>query len=303
MSDGLTVVKPLTVTPAMLVSSSVPETDYPEWAAGTTYANGARVILAAQHRVYQSMADGNVGNNPAATVSIKWVEVGATNRWKPFDRSVSTKVQQSGSISYRIRPGATVTSVSLLNLTGSTSVRVRIVTPDDVTRYDQTVSTSRVPLEAGWWAWYFGVRHTPTQVLLQDLPSYPNGDILIDLAGDADLGVGVIALGQLRRFAMGVQMGVRVGIQDYSRKERNDFGDVVVVERAFAKRANFSMLLTSSEVDALHLFLADVRATPCIWIISKSYESAVVYGFYKNFDIVISYTNYSDCDIELEGLT
>lgn len=303
MTDALTVVRPLEVTPSMLVSSSVPETDYPAWDAGTTYANGERVIVAAKHRVYQSTADANTGNDPTAPVSIKWVEVGMTNRWKPFDKSVSTQAQQADSIGYRLKPGSAITSVNMLNLTGATSVRVRVVTPDDVTRYDKTVNTRRTPVEVGWWAWFFGDRRTPTQVLLQDLPSYPNGDILIDIEGTADLGVGVILLGQLRRFSLGVKIGARVGIQDYSSKGRNDFGDVIVVERAFAKRANFSMLLTAGEVDALHLFLSGVRATPCLWIATQRYESTTVYGFYKNFDIVISYFSYSDCDLELEGLT
>ena len=44
----LTVVKPIAVTPSMLVSTDVPEADYAEWAAGTTYAIGDRVIVAAQ---------------------------------------------------------------------------------------------------------------------------------------------------------------------------------------------------------------------------------------------------------------
>jgi len=98
-------------------------------------------------------------------------------------------------------------------------------------------------------------------------------------------------------------MGARVGIQDYSRKERTDFGDVVLVERAFAKRASFQLLLRAAEVDSFNDFLASVRATPCLWIGSQRYESTTVYGFYKSFDIVIAYFDYSDCELELEGLT
>ena len=169
--------------------------------------------------------------------------------------------------------------------------------------YDKTVSLALTPLAPGWWAWFFGERRAPTQTLLQDLPSYPGADILIGITGTAELAVGVILLGQARRFSMGVKLGARVGIQDYSRKERNDFGDVMVVERAFAKRAGFSLLLAAGEVDALYQFLSEVRATPCLWIGSKRYEATTLYGFYKNFDIVISYFDYSDCELELEGLT
>lgn len=296
----LTVVRPLVITPAMLVSSDVPETDHAEWAAGTTYADKERVIKG--HKVWQGVGAGNVGNDPE-TSPAKWQEVGATNRWKPFDRSVSSQVKQANGISYRLKPGQAITSLGVLNITGGTSLRLRIIDPVYGTVYDKTISLARVPLSASWWAWFFGERRAPTQVLLTDLPSFPGADVLIDIAGTADLAVGVILMGQARRFSMGVRVGARVGIQDYSRKERNDFGDVVVVERAFAKRASFTMLLRAAEVDAFHEFLGSVRATPCLWIGSSRYESTTVYGFYKSFDIVISYFDYSDSELELEGLT
>ena len=300
--NRLTVVKPIAVTPSMLISTDVPETDYAEWDAGTTYAIDDRVIVAAQHKIYQSAVAANVGKDPA-TDRAAWLEVGATNRWKPYDKSVSSQVVQADAISYRIKPGQEVTSVGVLNITGGTSLRVRVIDPTFGTVYDKTVSLSRTPLAPGWWMWFFGERRAPTQALLQDLPSYPGADILIDITGTAELAVGVILLGQARQFSMGVKLGARVGIQDYSRKERNDFGDVMFVERAFAKRASFSLLLAAGEVDALYQFLSEVRATPCLWIGSRCYESTTVYGFYKNFDIVISYYDYSDCELELEGLT
>ena len=298
----LTVVKPIAVTPSMLVSTDVPEADYAEWAAGTTYAIGDRVIVAAQHKIYQSAVAANVGKNPA-TDSAAWLEAGATNRWKPYDKSVSSQVVQADAISYRIKPGQAVTSVGVLNITGGTSLRVRVIDPTFGTVYDKTVSLSRTPLAPGWWMWFFGERRAPTQALLQDLPSYPGADILIDITGTAELAVGVILIGQVRQFALGVKMGARIGIQDYSRKERSEFGDVMLVERAFAKRASFSLLLTADEVDSFHQFLSEVRATPCLWIGSRRYESTTLYGFYKSFDIVIPYFSYSDCDLELEGLT
>lgn len=300
--NRLTVVKPIAITPSMLVSTDVPETDYAEWASGTTYATGARVIVAAQHKVYQSAIDGNVGKSPV-TDRAAWLEVGATNRWKPYDKSVSSQVVQANSISYRLKPGKAVTSVGVLNITGGTSLRVRMIDPAAGTVYDKTINLARTPIAPGWWMWFFGERRAPTQALLQDLPSYPSADILIDITGSSVLAVGVILLGQARQFSMGIRMGARVGIQDYTRKERNDFGDVMVVERAFAKRAGFSMVLTAEEVDSFHQFLSEVRATPCLWIGSKRYEATTVYGFYKSFDIVIAYFNYSDCELELEGLT
>lgn len=299
---GISIIKPMEVTPAMLVSSNVPETDHAEWAVGTTYGKGDRVILAAQHKVYQSAIDGNVGKDPAVDKTA-WLEVGFTNRWKPFDKSITSQVVQASSIQYRIKPGVPVTSVSLLNITSAVSLHIQVIDPVYGIVRDKTVNLSRLPLRSGWWAWFFGERRAPTQVILSDLPTYPNADILIEITGGAGLAVGVILLGQVRTFGLGPRVGMRLGIQDYSRKDRNEFGDVILVERAFAKRISFSTALRSHQLDELFKFLSEIRATPCLWVVSYKYETAVAYAFYRSFDIVLPYSDYFDCEIELEGLT
>lgn len=299
----LVVVKPLQVVPAMLVSTDVPETDYPEWTSGDTYDNKERVIVASVHKVFESTADGNVNKNPLTDTTGAWLEVSATNRWKAFDKSVSTQTAQADAMSYRIKPGQAITTLAALNIKGATSMRVRVVDPTFGTVYDKTVSLGPVPVSSGWWAWYFGERRMPTQAILRDLPSFPGADVLIDFVGTDELAVGVILMGQARTFGRYVNKGARVGIQDYSRKERTDFGDVIVVERAFAKRANVTLLLDANQVDDINQFMAEIRATPCLWLATDRFEATVLYAFYKFYDISISYYDYSNFELELEGLT
>ncbi|MGC3984840.1 MAG: carbohydrate-binding protein [Pseudorhodoferax sp.] len=301
-TQNLRVVRPHAITPPMLISTNVLENDYAEWSAATSYGVGDRVMVTSQHKIYQSLSASNQNKPPALSVA-DWVEVGPTNRWKAFDTSNSTQTKRAGLISYRIRPGAAVHAVAALNLTEATSIRVRVNDPLLGTIYDVTTPLAGQLITSSWWDWFFGPRTQPKQAVLTNLPSAPSADILVDIEGNDGLAVGVIALGQLRTFSLGVQRGARIGIQDYSRKERNEFGDAIFVERAFARRASFSMLLQASEVDAFNDFLADVRAVPCLWIGSNKYEATTVYGFYKSFDIVLSYSDFSDCELELEGLT
>lgn len=302
IAQALRVVRPLALTPGMLISSGVPEGDYPEWWAGGQYALGDRVMVLAEHAVYQSLVAGNVGRPPASSPG-DWVRVGPTNRWRAFDESNSTRTAYPGLISYRIRPGRVVQSLAALNLVGATSIRVRVIDPVLGTIYDKTRGLSGALLYSTWWDWFFGPRSDPKQAILTDLPSAPAADILIDLAGNDELAVGVLALGDMRTFAMGVQAGARVGITDFSRKERNDFGDTILVERPFARRANFSLVLRASEVDAFVDFMADMRARPCLWIGSARYEAMTVYGIYKSFEVLIAYFDTSTCELEIEGLT
>lgn len=302
--NALQIVQPMALTDAMLIATNVTEADYAAYAAGTTYGDGDRVIVVATHKVYESLQPSNVGHDPTLAASATWwIEVSPTNRWKAFDGSNSSQTARSTSITYQIRPGVAITSVAMLNLTGATSVRIRLVDGVYGTVYDKTTDLSALPSSPSWWAWTFGARVAPSLSVATDLPSIPTADLYIDLAGGTDLAVGVILFGQMRAIGLGVQHGARLGIQDYSRKETNDYGDTVLVQRAFAKRANFDIPVEKLEVDRTATYLASLRATPCLWIGSAQYESTVIYGFFKDFEVTIAYATMSDCSLQIEGLT
>lgn len=303
-SQPLIVVRPVTVTDAMLVTTDVPENDYPVYAAGTTYTLAARVIVTAAgvHKVYESVQASNLGNTPQ-TSPAWWKEVVATNRWKLFDTSNSTQTAKSTSFSYTLRPGQALSNVAAVNVVGCTSIRVRLVDPTYGTVFDTTVSMEAVPTGASWWHWFFGTRRAPSQMVLNDLPSFPNADLIVDFTGGTDLAVGSLIFGAGAAVGLGVRYGAKVGITDYSRKEKNEYGDTVLVQRNFAKRATFEMSLLPEEVDRVQDLLAEVRAVPCLWIGTGIYSSTVVFGFYKDFDILIEYATESTCSLELEGLT
>lgn len=299
---SLSVIKPIVVTPEMLVDTNVPEEDYPEWGPGDSFDTGGRVIVEAEHNVYQSLVDGNIGNVPVNSPT-KWQLVGSTNRWKPFDQKITSQVEQPSLITYQLKPGQTITSLAILNLRAATKLTVRMVDPDYGEVKLKVVNLSRIPVSSGWWAWFFGERRAPTQAIINGLPTYPNADLFIDIEGGDTLAVGVILIGRLRTFSMGVKRGVRLGINDFSRKERNPFGDTFLLERPFSRRINFSMMLKKRGVDSLDRFLTDVRAVLCLWVVSSRFESSIAYGFYKSFEILLNYYDYADCDIDIEGIT
>jgi hypothetical protein len=305
---ALKIVNPIAITDAMLIDSgsppetNVPENDYAVWDSGTTYALGDRVILVSTHKIYESLQGANLNKNPV-TQTTWWVEVGPTNRWAVFDNSISTQTEQSTNITYTLEPNTPINTIAVLNVTNATELQIEMTSPTAGIVYDETISFAPLPVTPDWWAWFYGQRIQNKQHIALDIPIYTDAEIRITLLGGANLAVGAILLGQQQNFGLGISYGARVGIQDYSRKETNEFGDTILVQRAFAKRANFSLLLGKSEVDSFQNFLADIRATPVLWIGSTEYDSTTLFGFYKNFDILISYPEQSDCELEIEGLT
>lgn len=70
------VIPPLAITPSILTSSGATEPMAPAtWGAGTTYGNGALVLVTADHMIYQSLHAANTGNTPNVS-PLDWDPVG-----------------------------------------------------------------------------------------------------------------------------------------------------------------------------------------------------------------------------------
>lgn len=299
----LRVIKSLTMTDGMLTATSVPENDHPAWSNGATYALGDRVILTSTHRVYESLQAANTGNDPTSS-PLWWVEVGPTNRWRCFDLSNTTQTVVDEADYYEITPGQAINALALINISGILTVRVRLTDPSLGLVYDKTAADlSFVPTESSWYAWFFEPRTEQSQFVVDDIPSYPNATLRIDVTSSGAAYIGAFIFGSARSIGLGVQQGVRLGIQDYSRKERNEWGDVVLAQRAFASRVSFQVLVDNKQLDNTYRLLTELRATPCLWLGSDQFNSLAVFGFYNNFEINIAYATYSDCTIDVEGLT
>jgi hypothetical protein len=297
----LAVIKPVRVTDDMLLDTNVPEDDHGAWDAGATYALGDRVLLTSTHKVYESLSGENVGNNPVSSLT-DWIEVGPTNRWRLFDTSNSTVTSAADSMFYELQTGAVVNAVALLNV-NAYSVRVRMTDPVDGVVYDKTTSLLGSIPSPDWYDFFFAlVSPVDTHVAL-DMPSYADATLRVDLFGDGLVSCGILMFGYQLRMGEGVEHGARVGIQDYSRKERNEFGDTVLVQRAFARRAELSMMVRNGAVDGVMTQLSRLRATPVLWVGYERLSALTVFGFFKDFEIDIAYPTHSECTLSIEGLT
>jgi len=301
MTNPLKVIKSIAVTDATLTATSVAESTYGAYSASTTYTLDDRVHLS--HKVYQSLQSGNTGKDPL-TETLWWVEVEATNRWKLFDLSSTTRTQIDASDYYEITPGQAINALALVNISGILTIRIRLTDPTFGVVHDTgALDIMPAPSESSWYTWFFELRTEQTQIVFNDIPSYPSATLRIDFTSSGAAYIGALVFGSQRTIGRGVNYGARLGIQDYSRKERNDWGDTVLVQRAYSKTINIDTVIDNSELDNTYTLLADLRSTPCLWVATDIYGSLSVFGFYTNFEIIISYFSQSDCSIELESLT
>lgn len=294
-------IRPMAITDAVMVGSSVPENDHPPWMAGVSYPLGDKVMLTSTHKRYESLTAGNVNRNPAADPAA-WLELGATNRWRLFDASVGSQTTGAGSIEVTLQAVGRVDAIAALNVNAQ-SVRVVMTDAIDGVVYDRTFGMVSASGITNMHAWYFEPIVRKRDLVVLNLPPYANATLSLTFAeAGGSAACGVLVLGQAKDIG-GTRWGASVGITDYSKKERNPFGDYIVVERAFAKRGRFNLQLASSQVDDVQNLLAQYRATPIVYVGAEQYGATVMYGFYKDFDIVIPSAVFSECSIEIEGLT
>lgn len=295
------IIRPTTITDSVLLTSSIPETDFPQWSSETTYNDGDRVIILSTHKIYEALKT-TINENPT-TSPLSWLDLGYTNRWRMFDEKVGTASSATSNITVTLNPGI-ATGIAILGLSGVLSVYVKMTTTEGIV-YEKTINLYDPSNIADWWSYFFEDIRIKSFALVLDLPTYRASTLEVSLNGETGqpVSVGSLVVGRVLQYANSVDYGASVGIQDYSRKERDEFGNVTVVERAFNKRARWNFLIRNSEIDVFQENLAALRARPAVYIGNDDYNSLVVYGFYRDFDTVISYPTSSECSIEIEGLT
>lgn len=248
-------------------------------------------------------------NNLDPTANTKyWLNIGSTNRWKMFDKTVQSQTVATTTFTTQVRFSDFVDTATFLNVSG-TSIAVVVSTPSDGNIYSRTIdlATDESPIMDLWDYFFVGFK-IKSDVIFDDIPPYANATYTITITSPvgqvAAIGAALFGLSKdISSAKKGVEQGARVGITDYSIKTRDAFGNYVITERAFSKRANWTVYVENTEIDDIQNILASCRAIPVLYIGSKKYASTLIYGFYKSFDVTIAYPEFSVLDIEIDGLT
>ena len=294
------IVPPITVTAAKLTATNVTITET-EWTAGT-YATGVRRYVGT--RLYEVVATPDTTDEPTAGAAADpptWVDVGAINRFKMFDFIIGEKTTRASPIDVTVTPGEIINAVALFGIEGADTVQVIVDDPTDGVVYDQTQELTNAEDIIDWYLYFFEPYAQNESAVFTDLPAYILADIQVILTGSSDVSVGEMVLG--RQASIGsTAIGTNVGIEDFSRKERDEFGNFQIVERRFAKLGSFDVLLLNNQVNPAFRLLAKQRATPTLYIGGDAFAETYILGFFRDFSILRSGPQTSEMSIEIEGL-
>lgn len=269
-------------------------TAYLAWNSGTNYSAGATVTV--NHRLYEAV---QAGTNHPVTDSAYWFDKGPSNRMAMFDESVATQTTRPLEIRAEIAVPGRADSVALFNLDAAS---INITVMDGVTeKFSEDFSLTSTEGITDWFAYYFEPVVRDTDLFVSGLPNVLNPTVVVTAIDGDDVSIGNCVIGLSREIG-DTTYGAEVGIVDYSRVTRDDFGNGTIVRRGFNKRGRFTVWITRANVDMVHRLLSQFRATPIVVVGSEAYASTFIYGLLKDWAISIDYPSHSVMNIELEGL-
>ena len=290
----------LTATDAVLTASNVAADDASEWSSTTSYTAGDQVIvLGTTQRLYealQSSTDSFPPDNPT-----DWNDLGAINRWKMFDGGTNTQTVNADTIEITLEPDGIINALSLFNIEAASA---RVVMTDDTEGvvFDKTYNLVDNSGVDSWYAYFF--EPILLSELLADLtlPAYGSPQIDITLTNNgSNAKCGLTVIGAEAEIGTTI-FGTSVGIRDFSRKEADEFGNFNVVERRFFRLVDYDARIPTNKVQFVQRILNDRRAKPTVYIGEIDNPETIVYGYYRDFDIVLSNPAFSNATIEVEGL-
>jgi hypothetical protein len=294
------VIKPIIFLDTQLISTTAVET-YPTYAAGTTYAINAFVVYL--NKVYQSLQASNTGNTPGTSPTF-WQYISVGNKLAMFDSEVSTQTTATTSLTTVVAPAVIINSLAYLELQGTQlEVEVRDGAGGTIV-YNKTIALDNTII-LDWYMYFFEPYNPKTEVILSDVPPYLNARITTTLTGSSGstVKIGSMIYGTVYKLGT-TQYGVSSGIRDYSVKQTDDFGNTTFLQRAFSRRMEANVFMNNTALAFNQRLLTTLRAVPAVWIGSTedNFSPITVFGYYRDFNIDISYPTFSLCRIEIEGL-
>jgi hypothetical protein len=304
-------VTPSTIDDTTLTSSTVaePSGDDPvEYNAANNFSVGDFVFVGAGfHLIYiciQAHTASGGAQSPTATGSLFWTVQRSTNKFKAFDQFIGDPTTRADSAAWTINISDVVNSVALFGLSAAT-VQVVMLDTDGIERYNETIILDDNTGVVDWFTYWFSPVVRRTNVVLTDLPPYADASVTVTVTdtGNTVL-VGQLIVGLFETLGSTTMDQVDLGIDDFSRKERDVFGRFSIIERNFADTMALTFVTDTSRLGYIKNRLAGRRSLPTVYAVDTQYlqNEYVIYGFFPTMQPLARHAEVSEIRIELEGL-
>ena len=275
---------PLTVTDAMLVSSTVSEPAAGEtaWVSAGTYVVGDLRIRTTTHRVYQCILDHTGRTALPEADPLYWDDSDPTQKWAPFDTETSTEVTGTSSLTYVLSPGF-FDSARLYKLTGASLDLTVKDGPGGAVLETRTISLYEESL--GLYEYLFAPARPKEKIIADGLPIHPTAEVTFTITGPSTVGVGMINVGQARQIVNpstwgGTEYGASVEPMTYSRIKTDDYGKTTIKRGNAATGMRATVVLPIADANFALQSIQQVLDQPVSIVMSQlqNYAGLNVFG-------------------------
>lgn len=292
------IVPPQEITETVLQSTNVAN-DYADWTAGT-YNEGDRRVF--NRSVYEVVATSTTDqpDTGAASDPPTWFRVGWSNKWRMFTEGQDSKSTGTGDIDVTLQWDSVITTIAVLGLMGST-ITVTMTDSVDGVVYDETVSIVDIGVSSHW-EWHFLPYEFDQVAVFSGLPPYPGADVRILIKGATvsdPVAAGRVVAGIERDLGV-TQYGTSIDKYDYSTKERDGFGNLILVPRRVINIVDFDVHVMTAQVDFVSSQLKKLGGTPALYIGDDGFYVTVVYGIQIDVSQGITTPSISDLTLRVE---
>lgn len=303
----------IAITDAMVKSGTTiaePATGEALWASGASYTVGQEVIRTATHRRYKCAADHTSAASPVPENDpMRWVDVGPTARWAPFDQYVNTQAKATGSISYVLTPGY-FNALALYGLVGAQYHVTVKDAPGGAVIFNRQGFLSEDPL--GWYEYLFVPQHALTKLVFARIPIRPDAELTITItaATGQPVGIGLIAVGDLNPLISdaadwgGTEVGAAAEPVTYSYIKTAEDGTTRIVLRHSATNLRCTVRLPRKHADRAVAILQRTLDRPLAWIATDApgHAGLNVFGIASSTPVKYDSFNIASIDINVKGL-
>ena len=300
----VSLIVPNTIATTDFISSTIPENDYSAWSAATNYALAARCISTTTHRIYESLAAGNLNHDPTDINNRTgetpwWLDVGATNKWALFDGLSSSQSSALDTFTIVVQPSY-YDSIYLGGLAyGSIHLTMQDYIDGPVI-YDSNVIYMDASVIDDYWEYFFSPYLPMTDYLFTEI-TYGN-IVTIEFRADAGSNAvcGILAFGTRQDLGQCLY-GARSKPKTYSYINVDDFGVNQIVRRKSATDISLTAIVDIIKASDSIKAVQSALDIPAVWIGSELlyYEGLRIFGLGSG---ELSYDNPENCTLTLNVL-
>ncbi|MXS81581.1 hypothetical protein [Nitrosomonas oligotropha] len=307
--------RPIKISDAQIVSSSVsyPSTGETAWVTATAYAVGETVsyLIDATYHKFQCIQAHTSGptNLPEAFPDDEtngyWIDLGAVNKYAPFQIDRNTQNNAPSPYVVEINPGERFTAVALGNVIADE------VTIEVLNESDEVVTTDTKTLLVrdiySWYDWLYQRHRQITKTIFSGLPAVSSYRFRLTFTRAA----GYVRVGQIIpavAFDIGqAQYAATVKRENFSTFVRDFDGEAKIKRRRNIPNISLQLMQDKSRLDGIKNIIDDLNSEVTFWsgIVRTTdgyFESLFAIGLYKDYSYSLAYPLNVLANIEIQEL-